>query len=47
MIRLAHALAERRVSHGVLSEGFGLLLVGLVVLALVVWIVLRSVKDVV
>jgi hypothetical protein len=37
MVRLAE--------HGRLSEGFGLLLVGLVVCALVVWVLVRSSGD--
>ncbi len=49
-MRLAHAppalwLARFRNSHGSLSEGFGLLLLGLVLLAVVLWIVARSLKD--
>lgn len=52
MLRRAHTpaalwLARFRNSHGSLSEGFGLLLVGLVLLALVLWIVVRSARDVV
>ena len=38
-------LARLRNSHGSLSEGFGLLLLGLVLLFLVLWIVARSLKD--
>lgn len=38
-------LARLRSSHGNLSEGFGLLLLGLVLLVLVLWIVARSLKD--
>jgi hypothetical protein len=35
----------RVAEHGSLSEGFGVLLVGLVVCALVLWVLGRSVKD--
>jgi len=45
MMMLASGLRELRVSHRTLSEGFGLLLVGFVLLALVLWILTRSAKD--
>jgi hypothetical protein len=41
MMKLAHLPAQQ----GKLSEGFGLLLVGFVLVAVVFWIVARSVKD--